>query len=78
MCDLRATFNVQESRYRYDAENLASRKICRINALYIEAYRQRWSRTPALGTERGRRKRPSDNESEDLLCTEHAKNKIPS
>lgn len=44
MCDLRATLNALESRYRYDAENLTERlarqTICRINALYPEAYRQ--------------------------------------
>ncbi|MGU3416325.1 hypothetical protein [Enterobacter bugandensis] len=40
MCDLRATLNALESRYRYDAENLARQTICRINALYLEAYRQ--------------------------------------
>ncbi|HFS8113169.1 TPA: hypothetical protein ACH2I9_004539 [Enterobacter asburiae] len=44
MCDLRATLNTLESRYRYDAENLTERltrqTICRINALYLEAYRQ--------------------------------------
>ncbi|RAY79736.1 hypothetical protein DP190_21220 [Enterobacter cloacae] len=44
MCDLRVTLNALESRYRYDAENLTARlarqTICRINALYLEAYRQ--------------------------------------
>jgi hypothetical protein len=46
MCDLRATLNALESRYRYryDAENLTERlarqTICRINTLYLEAYRQ--------------------------------------
>lgn len=44
MCDLRATLNALESRYRYNAENLTERlarqTICRINALYLEAYRQ--------------------------------------
>lgn len=44
MCDLRAPLNALESRYRYDAENLtehlARQTICRINALYLEAYRQ--------------------------------------
>lgn len=44
MCDLRATLNALESRYRYDAENLTERlarqTICRINALYLKAYRQ--------------------------------------
>jgi hypothetical protein len=44
MCDLRATLNALESRYHYDAENLTERlarqTICRINVLYLEAYRQ--------------------------------------
>ncbi|QKJ89340.1 hypothetical protein PMPD1_4442 (plasmid) [Paramixta manurensis] len=44
MCDLRTELNRLESQYRYDAESLTERlarqTFCRINALFVEAYRQ--------------------------------------
>ncbi|PIJ50006.1 hypothetical protein BL250_08725 [Erwinia sp. OLTSP20] len=44
MCDLRTELNRLESLYRYDAdlltERLARQTICRINALYLAAYRE--------------------------------------
>lgn len=43
MCELRDTLNAFESRYRYDAdaltERLARQTVCRINACFLEAYR---------------------------------------
>lgn len=76
MCDLRATLNALESRYRYDAENLTERMarqtICRINAHYLEAYRQELD--ASFKTDTGGRKRPSEDDSGESKCTEHAKN----
>ncbi|MCX8967225.1 hypothetical protein EHW66_20295 [Erwinia psidii] len=44
MCDLHTELNRLESQYRYDAdlltERLARQTICRINALYLAAYRE--------------------------------------
>ncbi|OJB86349.1 hypothetical protein A9Q61_17945 [Yersinia ruckeri] len=44
MCELRDTLNAFESRYRYDAddltERLARQTICRINARFLETYRE--------------------------------------
>ncbi|WP_269936345.1 hypothetical protein [Serratia liquefaciens] len=44
MCELRDTLNAFESRYRYDADALAERlarqTVCRINARFLEAYRE--------------------------------------
>lgn len=44
MCDLRQKINGLEMRWRYDADTLAERlarqTICRINALFLEAYRE--------------------------------------
>ncbi|WP_158780494.1 hypothetical protein [Pantoea sp. BAV 3049] len=44
MCDLRTELNRLESQYRYDAdplsERLARQTLCRINALYLAAYRE--------------------------------------
>lgn len=44
MCDLRTRLNGLESRLRYDADSLTERlvrqTVCRINALYLEAYRE--------------------------------------
>jgi len=44
MCDLRQKLNQLEIRWRYDAEPLAERlarqTFCRINALFLEAYRE--------------------------------------
>lgn len=44
MCDLRTTLNRMESQYRYDAaslaERMASQTLRRINALFLETYRE--------------------------------------
>lgn len=44
MCDLRATLNTLESRYRFDSEVLTDRLVrqtlCRINTLFLEEYRE--------------------------------------
>ncbi|WP_313481759.1 hypothetical protein [Atlantibacter hermannii] len=44
MCDLRMTLNLLESRYRFDSEVLTERLVrqtfCRINALFLNAYRE--------------------------------------
>ncbi|EEC0161155.1 MULTISPECIES: hypothetical protein [Enterobacteriaceae] len=44
MCDLRMTLNLLESRYRFDSEVLTERLVrqtlCRINALFLDAYRE--------------------------------------
>ncbi|EOI7435734.1 hypothetical protein ACONXG_004055 [Yersinia enterocolitica] len=44
MCDLRQTLNGLEQQYSYKAESLsvllASQTLRRINALYLEAYRE--------------------------------------
>lgn len=44
MCDLRTTLNRMESQYRYGAaslaERMASQTLRRINALFLEAYRE--------------------------------------
>lgn len=44
MCDLRTRLNGLESSLRYDAESLTERlvrqTVCRINTLYLEAYRE--------------------------------------
>lgn len=44
MCDLRTALNRLESQYRYDAaslpERMASQTLRRINALFLEAYRE--------------------------------------
>ncbi|EAZ9185779.1 hypothetical protein FNH73_19905 [Salmonella enterica subsp. salamae] len=44
MCDLRATLNGMEHRYRFDsdvlAERLARQTLFRINALFMEAYNE--------------------------------------
>lgn len=44
MIDLRTTLNALEARYHYDAdplpERLARQTLCRINALFLDAYRE--------------------------------------
>ncbi|MCT4709195.1 hypothetical protein MUA04_03160 [Enterobacteriaceae bacterium H11S18] len=44
MCDLRTELNRMEAQYRYDAaslaERMASQTLRRINALFLEAYRE--------------------------------------
>lgn len=44
MIDLRTTLNALEARYHYDAdplpERLARHSLCRINALFFDAYQE--------------------------------------
>lgn len=44
MCDLRTRLNGLESRWRWDADPLTERltrqTVCRINTLYLEAYKE--------------------------------------
>lgn len=81
MCDLRATLNALESRYRYDAENLTERWPARQFAasthFILKHTGRRWSWTPALKTDTGGQKRPPEEDSGESKCTEHAKNSAP-
>ncbi|EEF6523086.1 hypothetical protein FV563_11670 [Salmonella enterica] len=40
MCDLRATLNGMEHRYRFDSDVLARQTLFRINALFMAAYNE--------------------------------------
>lgn len=44
MCDLRTRLNGLESRWRWNADSLTERltrqTVCRINTLYLEAYKE--------------------------------------